>query len=58
MAIKFVPQVTNLTQWNVLNFNMKKKIPVYIITGFLGSGKTTFLNHFLKSKKKILVNKS
>ncbi len=29
---------------------MKKKIPVYIITGFLGSGKTTFLNHFLKSK--------
>jgi G3E family GTPase len=29
---------------------MKKKIPVHIITGFLGSGKTTFLNHFLKSK--------
>ena len=29
---------------------MKKKIPVHIITGFLGSGKTTFLNHFLKSQ--------
>lgn len=29
---------------------MKNKIPVHIITGFLGSGKTTFLNHFLKSK--------
>lgn len=29
---------------------MKKKIPVHIITGFLGSGKTTFLNQFLKIK--------
>lgn len=27
---------------------MYKKIPVHIITGFLGSGKTTFLNHFIK----------
>lgn len=27
------------------------KIPVYIITGFLGAGKTTFLNHFIKSLK-------
>lgn len=25
-----------------------KRIPVHIITGFLGSGKTTFLNHFIK----------
>lgn len=30
---------------------MKKNIPVHIITGFLGSGKTTFLNHFLKMQK-------
>ncbi len=30
---------------------MKKKIPVHIITGFLGSGKTTFLNYFLKMQK-------
>ncbi|MEM9337719.1 MAG: GTP-binding protein [Bacteroidota bacterium] len=25
--------------------------PVHIITGFLGSGKTTFLNHFIKEKR-------
>ncbi len=25
-----------------------KRTPVHIITGFLGSGKTTFLNHFIK----------
>ncbi|NJC26548.1 CobW family GTP-binding protein [Neolewinella antarctica] len=25
------------------------KIPVYLITGFLGSGKTTFLNHFIQA---------
>ncbi len=25
-----------------------KRIPVHIITGFLGAGKTTFLNHFIK----------
>lgn len=24
------------------------KIPVYLLTGFLGSGKTTFLNHFIQ----------
>jgi len=30
---------------------MKKKIPVHIITGFLGAGKTTFLNHFLKMQR-------
>jgi len=36
---------------------MKKKIPVHIITGFLGAGKTTFLNHFLKiqENEKIVV---
>ncbi len=36
---------------------MNKKIPVYIITGFLGAGKTTFLNHFIRSKsdERILV---
>ena len=26
------------------------KVPVQIITGFLGSGKTTFLNHFIKER--------
>jgi G3E family GTPase len=33
------------------------KIPVYIITGFLGSGKTTFLNQFIhyQSDKRIIV---
>lgn len=36
----------------------KAKIPVTIITGFLGAGKTTFLNYVLTSnehKKKIAV---
>ncbi|MTI21730.1 GTP-binding protein [Fulvivirga sp. RKSG066] len=34
-----------------------KKTPVHIITGFLGSGKTTFLNHFIKEQlpERILV---
>lgn len=27
-----------------------QKIPVHIITGFLGSGKTTFLNHLIKER--------
>lgn len=27
-----------------------KRIPVHLITGFLGSGKTTFLNHFIKER--------
>ncbi len=29
----------------------EKRIPVHIITGFLGSGKTTFLNEFIRSQK-------
>lgn len=35
----------------------QNKIPVFIITGFLGAGKTTFINHFIKTQptKKILV---
>ncbi len=35
----------------------KQKIPVHLITGFLGSGKTTFLNHFIKERlpERILV---
>ncbi|MEM7514075.1 MAG: GTP-binding protein [Bacteroidota bacterium] len=34
-----------------------QKIPVHLITGFLGSGKTTFLNHFIKERlpERILV---
>lgn len=37
--------------------NNKKKIPVHIITGFLGAGKTTFLNHFIRQRlpEKIVV---
>ncbi len=31
------------------------KIPIYIITGFLGSGKTTFLNHFIKSQPTVRI---
>jgi G3E family GTPase len=29
----------------------KSKIPVTVITGFLGAGKTTFINHLLEQKK-------
>ena len=34
-----------------------QKIPVHLITGFLGAGKTTFLNHFIKERlpERILV---
>ena len=31
---------------------MKKKIPVMVVSGFLGSGKTTFLRYLLKESKK------
>ena len=31
---------------------MKKRIPVIIISGFLGSGKTTFLRYLLKESNK------
>lgn len=30
-------------------------IPVFIITGFLGSGKTTFINHFIKTNQTLRV---
>lgn len=33
--------------------NSESKIPVTIITGFLGAGKTTFINHLLKSNPQI-----
>lgn len=29
---------------------MRKRTPVHIVTGFLGSGKTTFLNHFITQR--------
>ena len=32
---------------------MRKKIPVIVVSGFLGSGKTTFLRYLLKQSKKI-----
>jgi len=37
--------------------NKPKKIPVYLVTGFLGAGKTTFINQLLEfwSEKKVLV---
>jgi G3E family GTPase len=37
--------------------DVQQKIPVYIITGFLGSGKTTFLNNLIKnaSDKRVVV---
>ena len=31
---------------------MKKKIPVIVVSGFLGSGKTTFLRYLLKECNK------
>ena len=31
---------------------MKKKIPVIVVSGFLGSGKTTFLRYLLKESDK------
>ena len=31
---------------------MKKRIPVIVISGFLGSGKTTFLRYLLKESHK------
>ena len=36
---------------------VNKRIPVTIITGFLGAGKTTFLNHILNNNhnKKVAV---
>ncbi|KAM9959310.1 hypothetical protein ACTFIR_000382 [Dictyostelium discoideum] len=41
----------------VTNSNINKKVPVTLITGFLGSGKTTFLNYILNENhgKKIAV---
>ena len=38
---------------------MKKKIPVIVVSGFLGSGKTTFLRYLLKESNKkfgLLIN--
>ena len=33
---------------------MSKRIPVIVVSGFLGSGKTTFLRHFLQKTNKII----
>lgn len=30
---------------------MQKKLPVTVLSGFLGTGKTTMLNHILHNKK-------
>ena len=35
------------------NIVSKTNIPITIISGFLGSGKTTFLNHILSNQKGI-----
>ena len=32
-----------------------KKLPVTVLSGFLGSGKTTFLNHILRNKQGLKV---
>jgi G3E family GTPase len=32
-----------------MNVNLKSRIPVHVLTGFLGSGKTTFLNALLRN---------
>ena len=32
--------------------NMNKRIPVIVISGFLGSGKTTFLRYLLRESNK------
>ena len=36
---------------------MKKEIPITLITGYLGSGKTTLINHILQNEnqKKIRI---
>ena len=38
-----------------LTKNSKRKIPVTIITGFLGSGKTTTMNHILSNRENLKV---
>jgi len=39
------------------NSQVNNRLPVHIISGFLGAGKTTFLNHFIKTRhyERILV---
>ncbi|MBK8348136.1 MAG: hypothetical protein IPL08_11070 [Saprospiraceae bacterium] len=34
---------------------LDNKIPVHIVTGFLGAGKTTFINEFIKSQPNVRV---
>ena len=42
---------------SISEFNATKKVPVTILTGFLGAGKTSLLNYILhvEHKKKIAV---
>ena len=35
--------------------SVKPKIPVMIVTGFLGAGKTTFINQLLKQNKEVKI---
>lgn len=57
----FVLWLLYLLQWGVRNSWSSKssdnRLPLTIITGFLGSGKTTLVNHILKNQegKKVLV---
>lgn len=51
-------QNTYFCDFKILDMDItSQKIPIYIITGFLGAGKTTFLNHFICSNidKRVLV---